>query len=200
MKRIKWTLLAGTMLTFVIAVSAQAEAIRPLDIYFSSSTGVSSVHIGSFDDLFADNGIGVGFFSDGSIPTATWNLVSAYDIDELNYRSIYGSNAQGAVSGFRMNFYSGIDGTGTLINSLNAVQNTPTQLLSWDLSSLSLTGVESIQLEMLTREPIISPSISGNHYELGYMELNGVTTVPVPAAAWLFGSALIGLAGMTRKK
>jgi hypothetical protein len=30
--------------------------------------------------------------------------------------------------------------------------------------------------------------------------IGGVTTVPVPAAAWLFGSALIGLAGVARKR
>lgn len=31
-------------------------------------------------------------------------------------------------------------------------------------------------------------------------QLIGVTSVPVPAAAWLFGSALIGLAGIGRKR
>ncbi len=32
-----------------------------------------------------------------------------------------------------------------------------------------------------------------------YAELNRISAVPVPAAVWLFGSALIGLAGITRR-
>jgi len=40
----------------------------------------------------------------------------------------------------------------------------------------------------------------GSTLNLGvYVELNRVSAVPVPAAVWLFGSALIGLAGITRR-
>ena len=31
-------------------------------------------------------------------------------------------------------------------------------------------------------------------------EISGLTAVPVPAAAWLFGSGLIGLAGVARRR
>jgi len=40
----------------------------------------------------------------------------------------------------------------------------------------------------------------GRALNLGiYAELNRVSAVPVPAAVWLFGSALIGLVGITRR-
>jgi hypothetical protein len=43
---------------------------------------------------------------------------------------------------------------------------------------------------------------SGNSYSNGYATLNSVEVVqtPIPTAAWLFGSALLGLAGIKRKK
>lgn len=36
--------------------------------------------------------------------------------------------------------------------------------------------------------------------DIGYLVYRNVSSVPVPAAAWLFGSALIGLVGIKRKK
>ena len=42
---------------------------------------------------------------------------------------------------------------------------------------------------------------SGNQYGFDYASINGaVSVVPVPAAVWLFGSGLIGLIGVARRK
>lgn len=42
---------------------------------------------------------------------------------------------------------------------------------------------------------------SGNQYGFDYASINGsVSTVPVPAAIWLFSSGLLGLTGLARKK
>jgi hypothetical protein len=41
---------------------------------------------------------------------------------------------------------------------------------------------------------------NGNWDKDFYKTAKGVATVPLPAAAWLFGSALIGLIGATRRK
>jgi hypothetical protein len=42
---------------------------------------------------------------------------------------------------------------------------------------------------------------SGNQYGFDYASINGsVSTVPVPAAVWLFGSGLFGLIGLARGK
>jgi hypothetical protein len=40
----------------------------------------------------------------------------------------------------------------------------------------------------------------GNVFLVDNLSLNGVSTVPVPAAVWLFGSGLIGLIGLARRK
>lgn len=50
------------------------------------------------------------------------------------------------------------------------------------------------------------PSCFGRQYQYDYLTLRGMivgndlANVPVPAAAWLFGSGLIGLAGVARKR
>jgi len=42
---------------------------------------------------------------------------------------------------------------------------------------------------------------SGNQYGFDYASINGtVSTVPVPAAIWLFGSGLLGLIGLAHRK
>jgi hypothetical protein len=40
----------------------------------------------------------------------------------------------------------------------------------------------------------------GNGFQDHFFSSGSIKPVPVPAAAWLFGSALIGLAGIKRKK
>jgi hypothetical protein len=37
-------------------------------------------------------------------------------------------------------------------------------------------------------------------FVLKQTQISGLTDVPIPAAAWLFGSSLLGLAGMKRRK
>lgn len=65
-------------------------------------------------------------------------------------------------------------------------------VFSSDLSSFSgsLTGIENSGSGITYNVTSLFYDISGN----------AVADVPVPAAAWLFGSALIGLAGLKRKK
>lgn len=54
------------------------------------------------------------------------------------------------------------------------------------LSLASPIALDSFTLTGLTGNPLVKAL--------------GVTAVPVPASAWLFGSALVGLAGLKRKK
>ena len=46
----------------------------------------------------------------------------------------------------------------------------------------------------------VSPGTNGTDESWGIDNVSVVSTVPVPAAAWLFGSALIGMFGFTRRK
>lgn len=78
------------------------------------------------------------------------------------------------------------------------------------LLEFSLTGVSGDSLSSYAIGSTLSPS-SGEFFAAhiaGFDTTNGVTSaqfagsteVPIPAAAWLFGSALIGLAGIARKR
>lgn len=74
------------------------------------------------------------------------------------------------------------------------------------LKDLSTNGTSFSFLQSASqREFIYNPfggdtlATSGVSYS-GSATILSVTTVPVPAGAWLFGSALIGLAGIKRKK
>ena len=49
--------------------------------------------------------------------------------------------------------------------------------------------------------PTLKDAVAANSMQIGEVELQVVSTVvPIPAAAWLFGSGLIGLVGMARRK
>lgn len=62
---------------------------------------------------------------------------------------------------------------------------------SWDIAATLSNSSPISSLTVILRESEIS-SMS--------ITYNPVTTVPVPAAVWLFGSGLIGLAGIARRK
>ena len=93
------------------------------------------------------------------------------------------------VNSFRLDFYSGLNRNDQLIGSFNSGLFSPDHLLSWDVSALNLLGVQSFTLVMLERDAITSPSVPGQWYEMGHLSLDA-SPVPIPAAAWLLGSAL----------
>ncbi len=72
---------------------------------------------------------------------------------------------------------------------------------AWEGLTISMVFAEDLQT-FTTNVTAIERSGSGltaNTTSIYYTG-NGVADVPVPAAAWLFGSALIGLAGVGRKR
>ena len=57
--------------------------------------------------------------------------------------------------------------------------------------------------EQVVRINLYGENASGFHGKLGSVELTlraDVQAVPVPAAVWLFGSALAGIAGLSRRR
>ena len=80
-----------------------------------------------------------------------------------------------------------------------------------DILNFSIAGVVGDSLESYALSSILSPS-TGEYFAAhiaGFDETNGVTSaqfagstsvVPVPAAVWLFGSGLIGLVSVARRK
>jgi len=76
--------------------------------------------------------------------------------------------------------------------------------LSYDMSTAMWDNANSIQLTLTTTLFAISPD--GDSTAVINQTLAGssmgvsINTIPVPAAVWLFGSGLIGLAGIARRK
>jgi hypothetical protein len=60
-------------------------------------------------------------------------------------------------------------------------------------SGANLTSVDIIALEFFT-----TPVVSEADFEVGSFQV--VSAIPVPAAVWLFGSGLLGLVGIARRK
>jgi hypothetical protein len=65
----------------------------------------------------------------------------------------------------------------------------------------ALTGTGSCTAEHLITVPEDSAGFAGQYAQWDFdVQVTGVSTVPVPAAAWLFGSAILGLVGVGRRK
>lgn len=69
------------------------------------------------------------------------------------------------------------------------------------VADLSGLGANAVGTTFWIQARILS-DLAGSEFEFDkiYLETLTVTAVPVPAAAWLFGSCLMGLAGVARKR
>ena len=134
------------------------------------------------------------------------DLSDATILDLLSVQGTSGSGDIGTTVGF---------GTGGTVNNspftFNPSTAVPDLLVigGWTVN-LSTTSIAEQTTSILTLEG--SGSISGNGFDLtptqwtlsandtGSTYSMTVTAVPIPAALWLFGSGLLGLIGIARKK
>jgi hypothetical protein len=68
---------------------------------------------------------------------------------------------------------------------------------------LSLAGLGILNtIRLIDGSPLTSSGQSDTNGALGGFDIDAVrvSPVPLPAAAWLFGSALIGFFGLSRRK
>jgi hypothetical protein len=107
-----------------------------------------------------------------------------------------------------------------LFGQAGAVDNTAGTLLNADVTSFTGTNSASFDIAVLTFTALspglsaldISVGLFGNGSDRLWADASGfvdtmpdfkdgsVTVVPVPAAVWLFGSGLLGLIGVARRK
>lgn len=94
-------------------------------------------------------------------------------------------------------------GTGTSYGAFEVDgQGVATSTLNFDLNLAALADISSTGQYFSLGGRLISDDGNDSLFSDtgGYDAYLSITTVPVPTAAWLFGSALVGLTGVKRKK
>jgi len=169
---------------------------------------MKKILLGLFFTMFAFQ-VNAATLSWDSINVATSGVVQSVDVDaqhltgQVSFNAVsavattdtwtYNLNGDEIVDNVALEFFDNqmtvekvwIDGT-ELTSVLQGSGDYATRLWSW-------SGLLTSGLHTLTLENVMVTAASGQ-YQLK------VSTVPVPAAVWLFGSALMGLVGVSRRK
>jgi len=189
----KIKLVAVLTMTLVAALQANAATVTLSPANIQSFTQISAT--GSPVTIkTSDTSLGAGFTTVwgssvtgvNSADNGTTGLGldwSGFDTFSLNIANDNENSWSFSVSVF--------DGTTTVTSAGQLLpNNSVANLFSVDITSLTLTAIDSVFVTVSANLPI-----NGNDRTAEYT----INTVPVPAAAWLFGSAL-GLLGWLRRK
>jgi len=104
-----------------------------------------------------------------------------------------------------------VDGFGNILNqgpaplAMTTLNTTPLCTYNVDCMLNPVTGAAPFTDDSIAGSPLIDGPFPGFHVNLDIGSGNSLTVlsvsnVPVPAAVWLFGSGLLGLIGMARRK
>jgi len=137
------------------------------------------------------------FFLQG---TAILNYVPGFD---TGFSFFYSTSTVSSVT-----VWDGLEATGNMLGTINLLSNSIAnncvgdpqggpddplgQFCNWDIASLGFSGIA------------MSIDFSGTVNQVGFDNITfgsvDPTVIPVPAAVWLFGSGLVGLIGVARRK
>lgn len=188
------------ILVFILMFAGTANAtvidfesgLDPLFTYSSDAYAYSTTAAGSgYNTLYDYTGsstVAINGF-EGSPTTFSWANTGTFDLSSFLITGAWGSQTL-TIEGL-------LDGV-SIFSSLLAVTNDTVSVFSPGWS-----GIDAFRIAIGTDYvPIVSSSIgSGQHWALDNLTVNEtVSPVPVPAAAWLFGSALLGFFGFSRRK
>jgi hypothetical protein len=169
---------------------AYTSGVTDFDSYVASVT-----HNGS--------GAGTSGFTAASAPPGqfSFDLGISVEIDALAFWS---TDNPGSVTSF--NLYTDTDqdfgnGVGDLLGTFNPADGgiQPSLGQVFTFNSLNTQFLHIDVLSMASGTTDIKPGIG----EVAFRDVtyrNGTSVVPIPAAVWLFGSGLLGLIGMARRK
>jgi len=164
------------------------------------STGINAVVPDSF-------GEGFGSFSfTGATGTPTQTLIQTInlsdnyiEIDSNNIESIFSVQLQSRSTDQAIVDVTYLDDNGVILDTYTFIDTINVNSFDWNLysdtRSLS-TGTRSIEI-LLTTTRSFGISSDGFIDDVS-LQLKNVSAVPLPAAAWLFGSGLIGLFGFRK--
>ena len=178
MKKILFALIL--MMGFVSQSHAAPVSLQSIDTLGTTLDTLGTTFV--LSDTFE---IGIGNV------TAYHGLVLASAPDKLTSFLLDDTNREGETVNY--NLYEAVFAgfTATLGNSL----------LSWtDIDTAGTPGGTNLQSYLMdsNKEYVLSVSTAGQPFIQSVSTV--VTSVPVPAAIWLFGSALMGLVGLSRRK
>lgn len=149
---------------------------------------------------------GGGFVTDGNgttSATANHNNITGAFTDVWNVEidptsSIFSLGTSNFFSDFHLQYQ--VNGAGAFAD-YNPHSTSPG---FFDIENVNLTGIDSLVIKVTGQ--LNNASFTTGGYNLSVTASNAPITppavgaVPVPAAAWLFGSALMGLVGVSRRK
>lgn len=184
------TVLVGAV---ALAVSAGASAASFDFTGLNGQNNNSSITVSSDDGTIS------------AVATAPGEKVGAFSLDGFGVKSnCCDSRAIGNNETLTITFSETVD-LGDL--HLRQFEGPDSLLLTWDTGSMVLNdGTASINEHRTVNLSGVSfISLTGQGFLTqatlaGLNNVSAVSEVPVPAAAWLFGSALLGLAGAKRKR
>ena len=180
--------------------------------YFSQpggSGGFPSIDTGPY--FYAGDG---QYNSINQVYNLTISDLASLSSTGLNFEmsaDLFGFDFQGDESIFTASFFDGTDATGSLLSSfsLSSATNDPgiwaTSFIAGDLPNFqstansvpNLTGSVRFMIESIRRQGTSNDGYADN---VSFTLTAPASVVPVPAAAWLFGSAMLGLFGFLRRK
>ena len=136
----------------------------------------------SFDDLaFNDGGMGSGSFD--------------FDESTNTFDNVNVVTTNGTTGSFLGKTYTAASFFGASLTSIDFTNTTAGELLSFVLDDAMTDAGGTLlarAVEGTSNHAIVRHTIIGEEFE--------ISAVPIPAAVWLFGSGLLGLIGVARRK
>lgn len=166
--------------------TALAVALGTSSVADAGTAGLTGVWTGSY--VFTMYSPGDGFVGSSGAPQAWTFDFDAGTVDIQNTSTFYGS----VWSAKDVMFTDMGDGTydGTMLFDWSTSVNIPVEI-SWDICGEcgGVVTLSSVIVEPTPAFPGFQPFFDGS-----------ISQIPVPAAAYLFGSGLIGLVGVARRR
>ena len=203
------------LLTFITSLANAATLNTELVINGGAETGDTTGWLSAGIDAVMATGFAAGFGSfvfTGGGGVASQTLTQTIDlsgnaaqIDTNSIEAIFSIQLQSRSVGSALDQasvdVSFLDGGGSVLDSYSFTDIINTALFDWNEYSDARTianGARSIKI-VLTSDRINGSSSDGFIDEVS-LQINAINSVPVPAAVWLFGSGLLGLIGVARRK
>ena len=213
--------LLGTMLTCIfVSVSSSTNAASIVSSTFDSDLDGWTKSSASIINLtYVANGGNPGGYiqsvdtgpTEGVIIAPSkflgdWSSLNGNDALSWDFKLIDPGTSPGAISELRASI-SGPGGSATFFSGITPVLGSwinidaPIIESAWTIQTGSWVALLSDVTQLgLNMDVLYSGGVPGDMTGIDNVVLSGVPGVPIPASVWLFGSGLLGLIGIARRK